>query len=295
MLGIALMIVAAGLNASASVLQRYAARDESGSGTFSLSVALQLVRRPAWVFGVLSMLVGFLLHGVSISVSQIALVQPLLVLELPFTILLASRVFHTRVGRNDWTALGLQTAGLAAFVGCLAPQGGDPAAVPGTVWVVGIIATSAVVILLVVLGYRTRREHRAAFLGVATGAAFGLNSSFIAGIGASVSHGGGLLTTWQTYGVVVLGPTSFFLLQSALGAGNLVASQPGMTLTNPLVAVLWGLMVFHEQARGGLFVIGAVVGGASIAAGSILLSRSSLLDPDATRARRAEDAASRQA
>lgn len=285
MLGIGLMILAAGLNASASVLQRSATRNEPESRSFSMALLRDLARRPLWLLGITSMLVGFVLHGISITLSQIALVQPLLVLELPFTILLASRAFHIRVERNDWTALGLQTVGLAAFVACLAPQGGAPDKVPIKEWVIGIIVTVSVVITLVVLGHRAHREHRASFLGVATGAAFGLNSSFIAGVGASVAHGGGLLSTWQTYGVVALGPTSFFLLQNALSAGNLVASQPGFTLTNPVVSVLWGLVVFHEQARGGFFIIGGIAGAVLIAAGSILLARSPLLDPDTAEAK----------
>ena len=276
------MIVAAALNATASVLQRRANQDVPESRAFSLRMLLDLVRRPVWVFGILSMISGFVLHAVSISISRIALVQPLLVAELPFTILLASRVFHMHVSRRDWMALGMQSIGLAAFVGCLAPTDGDPGAVPGTTWAVGIAATSGVVIALVALGYRARKERRAAFLGVATGAAFGLNSSLIAGVGAAVSHGGGLFTTWQTYGVAVLGPISFFLLQNALKAGNLVASQPGFTLTNPLVSVVWGLGVFGEQARGGVFLVGTVAGAVLIAAGSILLARSPLLDPKAT-------------
>ena len=61
-----------------------------------------------------------------------------------------------------------------------------------------------------------------------------------------------------------------------------MASQPGFTLTNPLVSVVWGLGVFGEQARGGVFFVGTVAGGVLIAAGSILLARSPLLDPDAT-------------
>jgi hypothetical protein len=281
MLGVVLMIVAAALNASASVLQRRAARDVPESRAFSLGMLIELARRPVWIFGILSMLSGFMLHAVSISVSRIALVQPLLVAELPFTILLASRVFHMHIARRDWTALAMQSVGLAAFVACLAPTGGDPGAVPGATWAIGIVATLAGVIVLVVLGYRARHERRAAFLGVATGAAFGLNSSLIAGVGAAVSHGGGLFTTWQTYGVAVLGPSSFFLLQNALEGGNLVASQPGFTLTNPLVSVVWGLAVFGEQGRGGAFLVGTATGAVLIAAGSILLARSPLLDPDA--------------
>lgn len=278
MLGLALMLVAASLQGASSVLQRYASRDEPDSAGFSLRMFLDLARRPAWVFGILAMLSGFVLHAVSISLAPIALVQPLLVAELPFTLLLASWAFRMRIPRRDWLAIGLQSVGLAAFVACLSPSGGDPAAVTVATWVLAIAATTAGVGLLVLLGYRARHEHRAAWLGVATGATFGLNSSLIAGIGAAVSQGAGLFETWQTYGVAVVGPLSFFLLQNALGAGNLVASQPGFTLTNPLVSVAFGLAVFGEHGRGGAFVVGTVAGALLIAAGSILLARSPLLD-----------------
>ncbi|WP_433873111.1 DMT family transporter [Saccharopolyspora sp. CA-218241] len=276
------MLVAALLNATASVLQRYATKAEPASAGFSWRMFTDLARRPVWFLGISTMIVGFLLHAVSISVSRIALVQPLLVTELPFTLLLASWVFGGRLPARDRWAIGLQSVGLAAFIATLAPSGGDAARVSLGAWALGIGVSAAAIAVLVVLGYRGKREHRAALLGIATGATFGLNSALIAGVGAAVARGGELLTTWQTYGVAVLGPISFFLLQNALQAGQLVASQPGFTLMNPLVSVVWGLAVFGEQGRGGWFVIGSVAGALCIVAGTILLARSDLLDPDAT-------------
>ncbi len=272
------MLVAAVFNASASVLQRRATRLMPESTAFSLSMLVAVARRPVWIFGILAMLLGFVLHGVSISLAPLALVQPLLVTELPFTLLLAAWVFRLRMRGPDWLAIALQSAGLAVFVACLAPSGGNPLVSAGT-WALAIGITVAGVLALVACSYRTRREHRAAVLGVATGATFGLNSSLIAGIGAAVSQGTPLLATWQTYGVVIVGPLSFYLLQNALQAGNLVASQPGFTLSNPLVSVLWGIFVFGEDARGGLFVIGTVAGAVLIGVGTILLARSPMLDP----------------
>lgn len=280
MVGVVLMLVAAFLNASASVLQRRATRNEPDSRAFSLTMLLDLARRPSWLLGIASMIAGFLLHAVSISVSRIALVQPLLVAELPLTLVLASWAFKLRIETRDRVAIGLQSVGLAAFVTCLSPTGGNPAAVPWRTWAIGTAANGLAVGVLVVLGYLGTHEHRAALLGVATGAAFGLNSSLIAGVGAVVAHGGNMFTTWQTYGVVVVGPTSFFLLQNALQAGNLVASQPGFTLTNPLVSVAWGIAVFGEHSRTGPFFVGVTLGALSIVAGTIMLSRSKLLDPD---------------
>ena len=56
-----------------------------------------------------------------------------------------------------------------------------------------------------------------------------------AGIGAMISG-----FSLGACALALVGPTSFFLLQYALQAGSLAASQPGFTLINPLTAVLWG-------------------------------------------------------
>lgn len=274
------MIVAAFLQASASVLQRRSAKSQPESASLSLTMILDLARRPSWLLGIAAMISGFLLHAVSISVSRIALVQPVLVAELPFTLVLAALAFRLPIARRDWLAVGMATVGLAAFLGCLAPAGGDPGRVPGATWALGAGITAVAVVTTAMFGYRARREHGAALLGIATGGAFGLNSSLIAGAGAAVKHGQNLLTTWQTYAIAVLAPCAFFLLQNALRKGNLVATQPGLTLTNPLVSVAWGLAVFDEHGRGGPFLVGTVAGVALIATGTIMLSRSRLLDPD---------------
>ena len=88
MLGVFLMLVAAMCNATASVLQRRQAKEQTSG--FSLSMIVDLARRPLWILGIATMIVGFVLHAVAISVSRIALVQPLLITELPFPLLLAS-------------------------------------------------------------------------------------------------------------------------------------------------------------------------------------------------------------
>ena len=56
-----------------------------------------------------------------------------------------------------------------------------------------------------------------------------------------------MFLSWQTYVLIVLGPTFFFLLQKTMQAGRLIASQPALTLTNPIVAGGFGIAVFGEQ------------------------------------------------
>jgi hypothetical protein len=73
------------------------------------------------------------------------------------------------------------------------------------------------------------------------------------------------------------------LVQSAMNAGGLLAAQPGMTLADPVLSVLWGVLAFHEGVRGGWFVVPEVISLAIVAAAVIALARSPLLADSARR------------
>ncbi|MCA1672563.1 MAG: DMT family transporter [Actinobacteria bacterium] len=210
----------------------------------------------------------------------VSLVQLLLVLELPFTLILGSIVLGGGLRAREWAAVAGMTAGLALLLYTLAPRGGDPYSTGLTVWIIASTLTVAVIAGLFVLGRRRRGAAKAALFGVATGMSSGLVAVLIKAVLSAAAGGGiaGVFTTWWTYLLVLTVSVGFFLLQSALQAGRLVASQPGITLANPLVAAVWGIGIFGEDVRIGSWLVGAVVGTALIAGGAVLLSRSSLLE-----------------
>jgi drug/metabolite transporter (DMT)-like permease len=210
---------------------------------------------------------------------SVASVQPLLVAELPFTFMLASVLFRVRPSRSEWLATASLTAGLALFLLCLGPEGGDPLTVPVWKWLVGLAVAGAVEAAAVLLGRACSGHRRALLLGIATGTGFGLTAALTAAAGAAYHQHGmlGVLLAWQTYAILVIGALSFYLLQNALGAGSLVASQPGLTLANPVVAVGWGILIFGERTRGGAWTVGVVAGALLIGLGTVLLARSPLL------------------
>ena len=225
------------------------------------------------------MIVAFLLQAAALTTGAIALVQPILVLELVFTLLLASVVFRSRLHAREWTAITGMTVGLASMLFALQPRGGAPQRASGWGWVTGIAVSLAVTALFVVLGYRAEGVRRAAYLGLATGIGFGFIAALVAGIGAAYGAAGtgGVLRAPQTYLVITLGPAFFFLLQKALQAGRLVASQPALTLANPVVSVAFGVAVFDEHLRAGAWLVLALCGAALIIACTVLLARSPLL------------------
>jgi drug/metabolite transporter (DMT)-like permease len=275
-------LLAAAANASSSVLQRKADRDEPDELAMSPRLIIALLQRPVWLAGIGAIIVGFLLQALALGSGQLSLVEPLLVLELPLTLLLASRVFHRQLHRAAWIQISAMTVGLIALAYCLHPRGGQRSDVSALHWVLGIGVTLGVVALLVALGWRAaHRNKRAALYGIATGISFGLTASLVAVMSSAASHGiTHIFTTWQTYGLVATGLLGMFLQQNALQAGPLVTAQPGFTLADPLVAVTWGIVIFGEQVRTGPWLAGELGGGLLIAIATIGLARSPLLRVD---------------
>lgn len=291
-LSVVLVVAAAMGNATASVLQRKADREvpEDAAGASGLRLLWVLAHNPVWFAGIAAIIIGFGLQAGALATGPIALVQPILVLELAFTLLLAGLVFRTRLHTREWAAVAAMTVGLAVMQYSLQPSGGDPHAASLIAWVIGGVVTLGVAAGFVLLGYHTRpaqHSRRAAFLGLATGIGFGFTAVLLAAITSAYAHGGiiGVFTTWQTYLLIAVGPGFFFLLQKAMQAGSLVASQPSLTLANPIVAAVFGLVVFGERVRTGPWLVGAFLGAALIAAATVVLVRSPLLhDPTATTA-----------
>lgn len=271
-------LLAAIANASSSVLQRKANRDEPDELSMSPRLIVNLLHRPAWLGGIAAVIGGFLLQALALGSGQISLVEPVLVLELPLTLLLAARVFHRSLHRREWIEIAGMTIGLMALIFCLRPRGGDRTNVSTLQWVVGIGVILAIIVALVFSGRRSRGYGRAALYGTATGTSFGLTAVLVAVMSTAAAHDfTRIFTTWQTYAMVPTGLFGMFMLQNALQAGPLVAAQPGFTLTDPLIAATWGILVFGEHARTGPWLAGELAGGLLIAVATLRLARSPLL------------------
>jgi drug/metabolite transporter (DMT)-like permease len=276
---IVLALLAACANAVSNVLQRKANREQPDELTMHLSLIAKLVRQPAWLGGILAVMVSFVLMVAALKMGDLATVEPLIVLELPLTVLLAARLFNARLRRREWSAIGAMTAGLAGIIAFLAPNGGTGGNATESAWVIATGTTLLVVAVLIGLGRKARAARRPTLLGVAAGVTFGLTAAFMKGMTPGLAQGfEGVFVRWQTYAMVIAGLGAMYLVQHALHAGRLVASQPGITLADPLVAILWGALVFNERFRhGALFLALAAISALVMAAASIALARSPLL------------------
>lgn len=274
---VVLALLAATANAGSNVLQREANREEPLDKSFSLSLVGDLVHRRTWLLGLSLVTVSFFLQAGALGTGELAEVEPIIVLELPLT-LVAGRLFiGSELHWREWGSIALLTAGLAGLVGFLHPRGGSSDATT-LGWVVGGAVTGAAVTTLVIVGKLRTDQVRAGVLGVAAGVSLGLTAAFMKAMTGELSQGlGHVFTSWPLYAMVTTGVLGMFLVQNAMQAGTLVASQPGISLLDPFTSIAWGVFAFHEHTGGGGSLVLAGLSAMLMATGAIWLSSSPAL------------------
>jgi drug/metabolite transporter (DMT)-like permease len=231
------------------------------------------------VIGFSGMVASFLLQAVALGLGQLSAVEPIITLEVPLTLLVASRVFRAGIGRAEWSGIWTMTAGMIVLIAALDPQPGNESNISHTLYGMAGGATVAFIVALLVAAQRGPTMWRTALLGAAAGSSFGLTATFIKETTAELSRHGvvGVVTTWQTYAAAGVGIAGVVIMQWAMHTGPLLAAQPGFTLMDPLVSILWGVLVYNETTRTGAWVVPAVLGALAIGVGVVMLARSPLL------------------
>ena len=86
---------------------------------------------------------------------------------------------------------------------------------------------------------------------------------------------------WSPYVLLLSGAAAMFLASNAFQAGSLAASQPGLTIVDPLVAGALGVVLFGESLRHNPLVLsGEVLAVALVIASVIMLSQSPLVQDE---------------
>ncbi len=274
MISVVLALLAAACNATASVLQRRAVRSVPQYKAFRPALVLALIRNRVWLAGIAALIGGFVFQAAALSAGALALVQPVLVIELPFTMVLLSRMSGVKLDRRSWLAVGAMTLGVSMFLASAAPGPGRQTPTSAE-WVMATVVTIGTAIGLVMVARLFTSAGRAAALGVAAGVGFAFTATFIKeSTSIFQSDPAALLASWQLYAMVVAGLCSLFLLQNALQSGPLVAAQPALTVSDPVASILYGTTMFGEHVRTGTWILLEATGIALIIYGSFLLAKS---------------------
>jgi drug/metabolite transporter (DMT)-like permease len=261
-------------NAGTSVTQRLAnvSAPESSRGTWR--VALWLIRQPLWLLGVLLMGLTFAFQAVALYFGGLATVQPLLVTELIFTLLLRQFWLRDRIAPRTWAAAFVMCAGLAGFLLVAHPTEGHRTPTGGA-WALALGTRGALVLVVIALGLRGSPVRRAALLGTAAALVWSVDAAFVKATTDLLARDGwsSLLSHWPLYAALASGVIGTVLVEAAFTAGPLNASQPALLIVDPLASISLGIELFGEHLNhSAAAVIGQVAGLLVMATGVALLT-----------------------
>jgi hypothetical protein len=271
-------LLTAGSNACAAVLQRKAAAQVPPERSMHISLIADLVRRRVWLAGIGMVIVAAVAQAAALATGPIALVQPIFIIELPVTLVLAALANHNRAAlrRLPWSAILLTTIALGAGLAVAQPSGAIDSA-QNTSWVIALIATALFEAVLISTAMGTKGEPRAALLGLAAACGYALTAALMKNAVADLGDGAvAFFTNWHIYGVAVAGVGSLFLLQNALQAGSLVASQPMLTVGDALISIGYGVTLYSETLRSGWWLVPQIVALGAIIVGCVQIAKSPL-------------------
>jgi drug/metabolite transporter (DMT)-like permease len=261
-------------NGMASVLQRRAAATAPPDRALHLSLLSYLVRHKVWLAGVGMTIGAALCQATALATGPVALVQPIFIIELPFSLLVSSMLARRKLPRLTWLAVGLVTVSLGAGLAAAAPSGGTDTATTSA-WIPVLIVTACFEFVVIAIGVQTRGNARAAAFALAAACGYALTAALMKNAMAAFSRGpADFFTAWELYATAAAGVGSLFLLQNSLQAASLVASQPALTLGDALISVAYGVTVFDEVLRTGWWLAAEIAAVLAIAFGCIELSRS---------------------
>ena len=237
---------AAFCNALNVVTQHKASISDPGH-TKGWQLVRYLASNPLWLFGWLALGGSFIFQALALHNGQMSVVQPLLVTELVFALVLRRLWIRQQIRDVTWWAAAVTCATLAIFVSVSEPSGGhlQPTS---SAWVGATIASGGAAAILALVGSRGSPVRRAAALGAATAVLWALVATFIKAMTDTLTQFGplGMFAHWPVYALIVVSIVAEVLEQTALHVGPLSVSQPFLVIVDPIVSIVLSVWVFAE-------------------------------------------------
>ncbi len=206
-----------------------------------------LVSNPLWLFGWVALAGSFIFQALALHNGQMSVVQPILVTELVFALVLRRLWIHQQIRNVTWGAAAVTCGALAIFVAVAEPTGGHVQPT-SSAWVGATIAAGGAATILTVVGMRGSPVRRAAALGSATAILWALVATYIKAMTDTLTQFGpvGMFAHWPVYALIVVSILAELLDQTALHVGPLSISQPCIVLVDPMVSIVLSVWVFAE-------------------------------------------------
>jgi hypothetical protein len=248
---ITLAVIAAFCFAGAAVLQHRAvsAEPDPGSSPLSLRGLRDVSRRPGWQLGLVLAAGGSTLHAVALVLAPLSVVQPIGVLAVPIAVVLSGARTHRRPTPGMLVGVIVCVTAVVTFVGTAAGSAVSTPA-PGRAMLLAGLVVGLVVLVLAGVGLARIGWARCVTCAMAGAAAFGLVSALVRAASQAVTSGQvgildpEVLTTVAGVAAAILG--GGWLIQQAFASGPPEVVVACLTVVDPIVAVLFGVVLLGE-------------------------------------------------
>ena len=243
-----LLAVGCALATSVSVLfkQRGAVAAPTVLARHPVRSAINLFRSKWWTVGWLLALGAWLLHVGALSLAALSIVQAVICGGLVFLAIVAERFFGFQLGRRQWTGLVVTAIGLAILGLTQAPATHEHASAAALIAVeTGVIAISAVLICAT-SHFERLRLREGLLLATAAGALFGTSDIAIKHlVHPALTHVMVLVNPWTLSALIAM-VVAFYASARSLQLGPAIAVITLTSVTGNIVALLGGILVFHD-------------------------------------------------
>jgi drug/metabolite transporter (DMT)-like permease len=279
-------LLAALSNAVSAITQHIASTANAPKGS-GWHLILYLFHNALWLLGWVALAGAFLFQALALHNGQVSVVQPLLVTELIFALLLRQFWLHQSIRPVAWGGGLLTCAGLAVFLVAGEPRGGRPTPTSHH-WIVAGAGCTVVAAVLVALAQRGSPGRRAALCASAAAVVWALVAVFIKTVTDTLTQFGvgGMFLHWPVYALAVSGTAGVLLQQAALHVGPLRSSQPFLVIIDPIVSIALSVWLFDEHfVPNAAILAAAAIAFAVMCIGVVLLTQTAppTMDADITK------------
>jgi drug/metabolite transporter (DMT)-like permease len=248
MIGGLLLAIGCALTGSVAMLlkQRGAVAAPTVHARHPLRSAINLFASKWWTIGWLVALGAWLLHVGALSLAPLSTVQAVISGGLVFLAILAERFFGFHLGRRQWigvvgTAVGLVVLGLTA-----APITHERASAAALIAVEGAVVVLSGVLIWASIRLERLQLREGIILATAAGGLFGTSDIAIKHLAAPVLSNPLLLVSPWTLSALIAMVVAFYASARSLQLGPAIAVITFTSVTANIVALLGGILIFHD-------------------------------------------------
>jgi drug/metabolite transporter (DMT)-like permease len=243
-------------------------------------LAVYLARHPLWLLGGAAAVGSYVFQALALHNGQLSVVQPVLVSELVFVMVLRRVWIGQEVAGAAWAAVLVVSLALGVFLVAAEPTGGQPT--PGTAeWISAVSVFGVTIAALAAAARRGSPVRRAAVCAIAAALTWAMEAAFLKTVTDTLAASGigGTLIRWPIYAFIAATAIGTVLQQAALHVGPLSVSQPFLVITDPFASIVLSIWLFDERFTNSPGKIAAaVISFAVMAAGVTMLTRTAPRD-----------------